>query len=123
MSQKILVTGGAGYIGSHTVVQLLTANQQVVVLDNFSNSTAEVIHRIKKITGKDFECIKADIRDRNEINTIFSSHDFSSVIHFAGVKAVGESELNPLKYYDNNVLGSIILLEEMMRSNIKKMVF
>lgn len=123
MSQKILVTGGAGYIGSHTVVQLLKANQQVVVLDNFSNSTAEVIHRIKKITGSDFECIKADIRDRNEIKTIFSSHDFSCVIHFAGVKAVGESELNPLKYYDNNVLGSITLLEEMMRSNVKKMVF
>ena len=123
MSQKILVTGGAGYIGSHTVVQLLTANQQVVVLDNFSNSTVEVIHRIQKITGKEFECIKADIRDRNELHAIFTSHDFSSVLHFAGVKAVGESELNPLKYYDNNVVGSIILLEEMIKSNVKKIVF
>lgn len=123
MSQKILVTGGAGYIGSHTVVQLLTANQQVVVLDNFSNSTVEVIHRIQKITGKEFECIKADIRDRNELHAIFTSHDFSSVLHFAGMKAVGESELNPLKYYDNNVVGSIILLEEMIKSNVKKIVF
>ena len=123
MSQKILVTGGAGYIGSHTVVQLLAENIPVVVLDNLSNSHQEVIERIKAITGKSFEFIKADIRDRNSIRQTFSSHEFSTVLHFAGVKAVGESEKNPLKYYDNNVMGSIILIEEMIRANVLNFVF
>ncbi len=119
----ILVTGGTGYIGSHTVVQLLEAGHQVLVLDNLSNSKAPVMNRIQEITGRSAAFIQGDIRDRAVLRKIFADHAIESVIHFAGLKAVGESVLKPLMYYDNNVSGSIILFEEMVAANIKSLVF
>ena len=121
--QTILVTGGAGYIGSHTVVQLIEAGYDVVILDNLCNSKAEVINRIETITGQRPAFVQGDIRDRASLQQLFADHAISAVIHFAGLKAVGESEAEPLKYYDNNVSGSITLLEEMARANVKTMVF
>lgn len=123
MSKTILVTGGAGYIGSHTVVKLLEEGAKVIVLDNLCNSKQEVINRIEKITNKRPELIIGDIRDLTILRTIFSNYQIDAVIHFAGLKAVGESEENPLKYYDNNVLGSVTLFEEMNRANVKTIVF
>lgn len=119
----ILVTGGTGYIGSHTVVRLIEAGYEVLVLDNLSNSQKNVIDRIEKITvvRPDFE--EADIRDRGTLRQIFGKYDISAVIHFAGLKAVGESAIKPLLYYDNNVSGTLILLEEMARASVKTMVF
>lgn len=122
-NQTILVTGGAGYIGSHTVVQLIEAGYNVVILDNLCNSKAEVINRIEKITGRRPHFIHGDIRDRACLRQLFADHNISAVIHFAGLKAVGESEAEPLKYYDNNVSGSITLFEEMARANVKTLVF
>ena len=113
MKKKLLVTGGTGYIGSHTVVKLLESNiYEVIAVDNFSNSSSEVAARIKVITGKSFELIEGDIRDKRLLENIFINHSIYAVIHFAGLKAVGESENNPLKYYDNNVAGSINLLKK-----------
>jgi len=123
MSNKVLVTGGAGYIGSHTVVQLLEAGLDVLVLDNLSNSNRNVIDRIAYLTNKSLDFVEGDVRDRNILQKIFSQHSISAVIHFAGLKAVGESEANPLKYYDNNVTGSLVLLEEMARAGVKTLVF
>lgn len=120
---QILVTGGAGYIGSHTIVQLLEAGAQVVVLDNLSNSKSEVINRLEKITGRRPKFVVGDVRDRTLLRSLFNSHQFGSVIHFAGLKAVGESVLNPLEYYDNNVTGSLVLVEEMGRVGVKTLVF
>lgn len=122
-NQQILVTGGAGYIGSHTVVQLLEAGAQVIVLDNLCNSKREVINRIEKITGRRPEFVVGDIRDRTLLRAVFNNHRIDSVIHFAGLKAVGESEAEPLMYYDNNVLGSVVLFEEMARAGVKTLVF
>lgn len=122
-NQQILVTGGAGYIGSHTVVQLLEAGAQVIVLDNLCNSKREVINRIEKITGRRPEFAVGDIRDRALLRSVFNNHKIDSVIHFAGLKAVGESEAEPLKYYDNNVSGSVVLFEEMARAGVKTLVF
>ena len=121
--QTILVTGGAGYIGSHTVVQLLGAGAKVVILDSLCNSKQEVVNRIERIAGRSPELIVGDVRDRSVLRGLFSSFGISSVIHFAGLKAVGESEAEPLKYYDNNVVGSVVLFEEMARANIKTLVF
>ena len=121
--EKILVTGGAGYIGSHTVVQLLNAGKEVVILDNLFNSSSGVIKRIQSLTGKVVEFIEGDIRDRVLVRTTFEQHVFGSVIHFAGLKAVGESEAFPLKYFDNNVSGSIILFEEMVRAKVNQIIF
>lgn len=123
MTQSILVTGGAGYIGSHTVVQLLEQGYQVTILDNFSNSSPRVLERIEKITGRQATLINADIRDRAALRHALQSQPFTAVIHFAGLKAVGEAEADPLKYYDNNVTGSQILLEEMLQAGIHRMVF
>ncbi len=123
MNGKILVTGGAGYIGSHTVLQLLEAGFSVVVLDNFSNSSRSVIDRIIGIAGKHLEFVEGDIRDRSTIRNTFQKHSISAVIHFAGFKAVGESEAEPLKYYDNNVLGSVMLFEEMVSAGVQTVVF
>ena len=120
---KILVTGGAGYIGSHTNVELLNAGFEVVVLDNLSNSKTESLSRVEKITGKSITFIKGDVRDRECLQAIFKAHDIKAVIHFAGLKAVGESCEQPLSYYDNNVYGSIVLAQEMEKANIKKLVF
>lgn len=119
----ILVTGGAGYIGSHTVVELLKLEQEVIVVDNFYNSKAEVLERIKEITNKDFKFYEADILDRPAMRQIFAENSIESVIHFAGYKAVGESVEKPLMYYHNNVEGTVALLEEMAAANVKSIVF
>ncbi len=123
MNKKVLVTGGTGYIGSHTVVQLLAANYSVVILDNLCNSSREVLNRIELLSGKKVDFVEGDIRNRDVLQTTFQLHGIDSVIHFAGLKAVGESQTQPLMYYDNNVNGSVILLEEMAKANIKTIVF
>ena len=122
-AQTILVTGGTGYIGSHTVVQLLEAGNQVVILDNLCNSKREVVNRIEQITGKRPDLVIGDIRDRATLRSLFANQTIDAVIHFAGLKAVGESVAEPLKYYDNNVSGSVVLFEEMARANVKTLVF
>ncbi len=119
----ILVTGGAGFIGSHTCVELLNAGRQVVVLDNFSNSKPQVIPVIEKLGGKKVKLYKADILDRNAVTAVFRENDIEAVIHFAGLKAVGESVEVPLKYYCNNISGTVVLLEEMALAGCKKLVF
>ncbi|HEX9174220.1 MAG TPA: UDP-glucose 4-epimerase GalE [Telluria sp.] len=120
---KILVTGGMGYIGSHTVVELLNAGHEVLVVDNLSNSQPVVQQRVEKIAGKTFEFEEADIRDRAALERIFGAHQIGAVIHFAGLKAVGESVAQPLRYYDNNVNGSVMLFETMARFGVKTLVF
>jgi len=120
---KILVTGGMGYIGSHTVVELQHAGHEVVVVDNLSNADARVRERVQRITGKSFVFEEADIRDRAAMERIFGAHKVDAVIHFAGLKAVGESVAQPLRYYDNNVNGSVILFETMAKSGVKTIVF
>lgn len=119
----ILITGGAGYIGSHTVVELQNAGHEVVVLDNLSNSSEKVLGRLKAITGKDVAFYQGDIRDRALLQKIFASHNIQTVMHFAGLKAVGESVREPMKYYDNNVSGSLILAEEMAKAGVFNIVF
>ena len=119
----ILVTGGCGYIGSHTVLELLNKNYDVVVVDNFSNSSFESIRRVQKITGKEVTFYDADIRDREAMEKIFASHKFDAVIHFAAFKAVGESCRLPLKYYENNISGTVSLLQVMEKYNVKKIIF
>ena len=121
--QNILVTGGAGYIGSHTVVELLERGYGVVVVDNLSNSSEESLRRVKTITGKEVAFYNADIRDRAAMERIFSENTFDAVIHFAGLKAVGESVQKPIEYYDNNLYGTLVLLETMKAHNVKKLVF
>ncbi|MGR8941284.1 MAG: UDP-glucose 4-epimerase GalE [Gammaproteobacteria bacterium] len=123
MSAKVLVTGGAGYIGSHTVVQLLNAGVSVIIFDSLCNSKRIVIDRIEAITGRRPDFVEGDIRDREALQQVFKDHSISGVIHFAGLKAVGESEAEPLRYFDNNVSGSIILLEEMARAGVHTLVF
>ena len=120
---KVLVTGGIGYIGSHTVVELLESGYEVVVIDNLSNSKIEVVDKIKQITNKDFTFYKGDCCDRDVLNEIFNKHKIDAVIHFAGFKAVGESVKLPLKYYRNNLDSTITLLEVMSDNNVKKIVF
>ena len=120
---SILVTGGAGYIGSHTCVELLNAGEEIVVVDNFINSKPDAIEKIKKITNKDFKFYETDLLDKNNINKIFEENDIKEVIHFAGLKAVGESVLKPIKYYHNNITGTLILLEVMKEHNCKNIVF
>lgn len=120
---KILVTGGAGYIGSHTCVELLNSGYEVLILDNMENSSEKSIKRVEKITGKKPEFIRGDVRDEKILDEIFKNQEIDSVIHFAGYKAVGESVDFPLKYYENNVSGTIILLEKMKEYNIKNIVF
>ena len=119
----ILITGGAGYIGSHTCLQLLAAGQQIVVVDNLSNSSQESLLRVEKITKKTIPFIRADIRDKQALREIFKAHTISAVIHFAGLKAVGESNEKPQLYYDNNVAGSLNLFEVMAECNVKNIVF
>ena len=121
--KKILVTGGSGYIGSHTVLQLLEANYDVVVLDNFSNSSAISLERVCELTNKTVNLIEGDIRDTDCLNTVFEEHDIDAVIHFAGLKAVGESVAQPAKYYENNVYGSLNLCKVMAAHNVKNIVF
>ena len=125
MSDKmaVLVTGGAGYIGSHTVVELLNNNYEVVIVDNYSNSKPEVLNRIKQITGKDVTFYEADLLDKPALEAIFERETIDSVIHFAGYKAVGESVAMPINYYHNNITGTLMLLEVMKANNVKKIVF
>ena len=120
---KILVTGGTGYIGSHTCVELLDAGYEIVVIDNLSNSKIEVVDKIKEITNKDFKFYEGDCCDKNILTKIFEENEIGAVIHFAGFKAVGESVLKPLKYYRNNLDSTITLLEVMNEFNCKKLVF
>lgn len=120
---KVLVTGGAGYIGSHTVVELLSANYEVVIIDNLVNSNVESLNRIKKITNKQFDFYQADIKDTNVLDEIFTKHKIDAVIHFAALKAVGESVKHPDMYYENNVSGSLTLFQTMAKHNVKKVVF
>ncbi len=119
----ILITGGAGYIGSHTVVELLNAGRDVVVVDNFSNSQPSVLDNIKKITGKDFKFYEVDLLDRDGLEKVFCENSIDSCIHFAGYKAVGESVAQPLKYYHNNITGTLILCELMQKYGAKVLVF
>jgi UDP-glucose 4-epimerase len=119
----ILVTGGAGFIGSHTVVELLTAGYAVHIVDNFSNSSPAVIDRIERIVKRSVPFTTLDIRDAAGLRRLFRAHCFDSVIHFAGLKAVGESILNPLRYYDHNVVGSLCLLKSMEEVGVKRLVF
>lgn len=119
----VLVTGGAGFIGSHTVVELLQAGYEVVIIDNFSNSSPLVLSRIEEITGKRPLLIEGDIRDRALLDDVFKEHEIDAVVHFAGLKAVGESVQKPLEYYDNNVSGSVILFEAMRDAGVKRLVF
>lgn len=119
----ILITGGAGYIGSHTCVQLLAAGQKIVVVDNLSNSSQEALHRVEKITAQKIHFIQADIRDKTALHAIFKAHTINAVVHFAGLKAVGESNDKPQLYYDNNVSGSLNLFEVMAECNVKNIVF
>ena len=120
---SILVTGGAGFIGSHTCVELLNAGFEVVIVDNFYNSQPERLNRIKKITGKDFKFYEVDIRDKAGLDKVFSENKIDAVIHFAGLKAVGESCQKPLEYYENNIGGTVTLCEAMRDAGCKKIVF
>ncbi|HZV66844.1 MAG TPA: UDP-glucose 4-epimerase GalE [Telluria sp.] len=120
---KILVTGGMGYIGSHTCVELMNAGHEVVVLDNLSNSHRSVQQRVEHITGKRLAFVEADIRDRGALEDAFAAHRIDAVIHFAGLKAVGESVQQPLRYYDNNVSGSLVLFETMGKFGVSTLVF
>ena len=120
---SVLVTGGAGFIGSHTCVELLESGFDVVVCDNLSNSSEEALNRVKKITGKTVKFYKTDIRDKAGLDAIFEKENIDSVIHFAGLKAVGESVEKPLMYYDNNIHGTLVLCEAMKRAGCKSIVF
>lgn len=120
---NILVTGGAGYIGSHTCVELLEKGYGVVVVDNFCNSSAESLKRVEKITGKSAALYEGDIRDGALLDRIFTEHKIDWVIHFAGLKAVGESCAKPVEYYDNNLNGTLVLLQAMRKHGCKKIVF
>ena len=119
----ILVTGGAGFIGSHTCVELLNAGYEVVILDNFCNSKPEAVKRIEKITGKSVKLYEADLLDKDAVEKVFDENKIDAVIHFAGLKAVGESVSIPLTYYHNNITGTLILCEVMAKHNVKKIVF
>ncbi|WP_287713672.1 UDP-glucose 4-epimerase GalE [Blautia sp.] len=119
----ILVTGGAGYIGSHTVVELQTAGYDVVVLDNLSNSSEKSLQRVEKITGKTVTFYKADILDRDALNAVFEKESIDSCIHFAGLKAVGESVQKPWEYYENNIAGTLTLVDVMRKHGVKNIIF
>ena len=119
----VLVTGGAGFIGSHTCVELLDAGYEIAVVDNFCNSKPEMIDKIKQITGKDFKFYEADLLDRDKVEQIFKENNIDSVIHFAGLKAVGESVAKPMEYYHNNIGSTLVLCEVMREYGCKKLVF
>lgn len=119
----ILVTGGAGYIGSHTVVELLNTNQDVVIIDNLVNSSIEALHRVESITGKSVTFYQGDVLNKAFLQKVFTDHTIHSVIHFAGLKAVGESVAQPLRYYETNVSGTLVLCEVMAEFNVKNLVF
>lgn len=120
---SILVTGGAGFIGSHTAVELLNAGRDIVIIDNFSNSKPEVLDKIREITGKDFKFYEVDYLNRKELEKVFEENKIEAVLNFAGYKAVGESVKKPLEYYENNISGALVLLETMRKYNVKKFIF
>ena len=120
---KILVTGGAGYIGSHTCVELLNAGHEVIVLDNLCNSSAESLNRVQQLSQKSLTFVEGDIRDSQLLDQVFQQNSIDAVIHFAGLKAVGESQQIPLAYFDNNIAGSISLVQAMQRAQVFKLVF
>lgn len=120
---SILVTGGAGYIGSHTCVELLNAGYEIVVVDNFSNSKRESLNRVRRITGKEFKIYAVDLLEKDKLDGIFAENNIEAVIHFAGLKAVGESVNIPLSYYYNNITSTIILCEVMKKYHVRKLVF
>ena len=120
---SVLITGGAGYIGSHTCIEMLNAGFDVVVIDNLDNSSSESLKRVEKITGKKVKFYKEDVRDREALRKIFSENSIEAVIHFAGLKAVGESVREPVMYYDNNLISTIVLIEVMNEFGVKKIVF
>ncbi|MGL4905719.1 MAG: UDP-glucose 4-epimerase GalE, partial [Plesiomonas sp.] len=119
----ILVTGGTGYIGSHTVLELLNSGEEVVIIDNLCNSSRESLRRVEKLTGKTAQFYQADISDRSALRAIFATHNIESVIHFAGLKAVGESSQIPLAYYQNNISGTLVLCDEMAQAGVFRLVF
>ncbi|TCJ81204.1 UNVERIFIED_ORG: UDP-galactose 4-epimerase [Bacillus cereus] len=119
----ILITGGAGYIGSHTCIELLNSNYKIIVVDNLSNSSIESLNRVKEITGKQFEFYKESVLNREKMNEIFLRNNIEAVIHFAGFKAVGESTTIPLTYYYNNIISTIVLCDVMQKHNVKKFIF
>ncbi len=123
MKKHIFVTGGAGFIGSHTCVALLEAGYELVVVDDYSNSRPEVLDAVREIAGRGFFAYQGDVRDASVLDKIFRAHDIAAVVHFAGWKAVGESVEKPLVYYDNNVGGAVSLLQAMQRANCKTIVF
>ena len=120
---RILVTGGTGYIGSHTCVELLNSGYDVTIIDNLVNSSADVVDKIETITGTRPDFVEADLRDREALEDLFKNNDFYAVIHFAGLKAVGESVAKPLLYYNNNIIGTLVLLETMQKYGCKRIVF
>ena len=119
----ILLPGGAGYIGSHTAVELLNAGKEIIIVDNFSNSKPEVLDKIKQITGKDFKFYELNYLDKEKLDKVFEENEIEAVLNFAGFKAVGESVQKPLEYYHNNITGCLILLETMKKHNVKKFIF
>ena len=120
---NVLVTGGAGYIGSHTCVELTEAGYTPIVIDNLSNSNPESLHRVAEITGKTVEFIEGDVRDESLLEKIFAAHDISCAIHFAGLKAVGESVAKPMEYYQNNLDATLTLCKVMAKHNVKRIIF
>ncbi len=120
---RILVTGGAGYIGSHTVVELMNEGHEIVIIDNLSNSSEVVLERLHNITGMEIPFYKVDILDKNQLEQVFIAHRFDLCIHFAGLKAVGESVSKPLEYYQNNIAGTLVLLEVMKQFDLKNIIF
>ena len=119
----ILVTGGAGYIGSHTCLELLVRDDQVTVFDNLCNSSLESLMRVNQLAGRSVQFVQGDIRDAFALRSLFHANRFDAVIHFAGLKAVGESVAHPLRYYDNNVAGTLTLLQAMQQAGVKTLVF
>ena len=120
---NVLVTGGAGYIGSHTCVELIEAGHTPIVIDNLSNSNPESLHRVAEITGKTVEFIEGDVRDEALLEKIFAEHEISCAIHFAGLKAVGESVAKPMDYYQNNLDATLMLCKVMAKHNVKRIIF
>lgn len=120
---SILLPGGAGYIGSHTAVELLNAGKEIIIIDNFSNSKPEVLEKIKEITGKDFKFYEIDYLDREKLEKVFEENNIEAVMNFAGYKAVGESVQKPIEYYTNNISGCLVLLDTMRKYGIKKFIF
>ena len=120
---RILVTGGAGYIGSHTCIELINAGYDIVVLDNLCNSSKESLKRVEKIVGREIKFYEADIRDAKAMKHIFDNEEIDAVIHFAGLKAVGESVAKPLEYYDNNINGTLVLCDAMRNAGVKNLIF